>query len=410
MNFPFYIGRRYLFSKKSHNAINVISLISVCGIAVATIALVCTLSVFNGFEGLVTKLFSAYDPDLLVTPATGKVFRADAPEVKKALLTDGIEAVAQTLEENALLRYGDKQAPVLVKGVSDNFRQVADMQKVMLAGNFAFKQGDIEYGVMGVGLASKLNAHREFVTPMEIYAPIRNAKINLANPSGAFTQTYIYLNGVFSLNNQKADESLLIVSLDIARKAFLYEGNQVSALAVKIKDGASSKIVREHLKAVLGEKYLVKDRFEQQESTFRIMQIEKWVTFFILAFIAVIAVFNVIGSLTMLILEKQGDIATLRSLGADSSTIAGIFLVEGWLISFIGASAGLVLGLALCLIQQHFGLLKLSNTPGAFLVDAYPVKVEAGDLLLIFSCVVSIGFLAVVLPIRNLRKKLRESR
>lgn len=408
MNLSFYIGRRYLFSKKSHNAINIISFISVCGIAIATMALVCTLSVFNGFEGMVAGMFSSFDPDLRVTPTKGKVFSVESPEVRRALQLNGIDKVAQTIEENALLKYGDKQAPIVVKGVSPNFSEVADMQKVMLKSDFLLKDGDIDYGVMGIGLAAKLDARREYITPLELYAPIRNAKVNLANPSSAFTQTYLYLGGVFSLNNSKLDENLLIVSLQTARQTFLYDNTQVSSLSVKLKGGVSVENIKKQMRKTLGDKYEVKDRFEQQESTFRMMQIEKWVTFFILSFIAIIAIFNVIGSLTMLILEKEGDIATLRSLGANNRTITSIFMIEGWMISFIGAVLGIVIGLALCLLQQHFGLLKLSSSTGQFLISAYPVKVEVSDLAIIFSSVVAIGFLAVIYPTLSLRKRLNE--
>lgn len=407
MNLPFYIGRRYLFSKKSHNAINVISAISVCGIAVATMALVCTLSVFNGFQGMVANMFNSFDPDLCITPAGGKVFDVQDPQVQKAIHLNGVEMVAQTLEENALLKYGDKQAPVLVKGVSPDFFRIADMKRLMLKGEYSLKEGDIDYGVMGIGLAAKLDAHREFITPLELFAPIRNVKVNLANPNSAFTQTYLYLGGVFSLNSSKLDESLLVVSIDVARQIFMYDGNQVSTLAVKLKPGISPTQVKNQMRTVLGDKYQLKDRFEQQESTFRMMQIEKWVTFFILSFITIIAIFNVIGSLTMLILEKEGDIATLRSLGADNKTITSIFLLEGWMISFIGVVVGLFGGVLLCLLQQHFGLLRLSSSSGTFLIDAYPVQVELSDLLVIFFSVVFIGFLAVVYPVRTLKKRLK---
>jgi lipoprotein-releasing system permease protein len=408
LNLSFYIGRRYLFSKKSHNAINIISFISVCGITIATMALVCTLSVFNGFEGMVAGMFSSFDPDLKITPAKGKVFSVDAAEIKKVLKIKNIDKVSQIIEENALLKYGDKQAPVVVKGVSDNFSEIADMKKLMLKSSFILKDGDIDYAVMGIGLAAKLDARREYITPLELYVPIRNVKVNLANPSSAFIPIYLYLGGVFSLNNSKLDENLLIVSIKIARQALMYDANQVSSLAVKLKDGASSESVKKQMRKILGDKYEVKDRFEQQESTFRMMQIEKWVTFFILSFIAIIAIFNVIGSLTMLILEKEGDITTLRSLGANNKTITSIFMIEGWMISFIGAILGVVFGLVLCLLQEHFGLLKLSSSTAQFLINAYPVKVEISDLAIIFSSVVSIGFLAVIYPTQSLRKRLNE--
>lgn len=406
MNLPFYIGRRYLFSKKSHNAINIISFISVCGITIATMALVCTLSVFNGFEDMVSKMFNSYDPDLNISPAKGKVFDKNIPTVQKAIHLDEVAMVVESLEENALLKYGDKQAPVLVKGVSDNFSKAVDDKKLLVKGDFNFRQGDIDYAAMGIGLASKLDAHREFITPLELYAPIRDVKVNLANPAAASTTTYLYLDGVFSVNSSKLDESLLIVSLKVARETFHYDDNQASNLEIKLKNGTSSEKLKKKMREILGPDYLVQDRFEQQESTFKMMQIEKWVTFLILAFIAIIAIFNVIGSLTMLILEKEKDIATLRSLGARNNVIAGIFLVEGWMISFAGAAFGVILGVALCALQEHFGLLKLGGDSEQFIINAYPVKVQLADLLIIFSSVVFVGFLTVIFPVRSLSKKL----
>lgn len=408
MNLSFYIGRRYLFSKKSHNAINIISFISVCGITIATMALVCTLSVFNGFESMIAGMFSSFDPDLQITPTKGKVFSINAPEVKKVYQLENVNNIAQVLEENALLKYGEKQAPIVMKGVSANFNKITDMDSLLLNGKFLLKEGDIDYGIMGIGLASKLDAHREYITPLELYAPIRNAKINMANPSEAFNQSNLYLGGIFSLNNSRLDENMLVVSIDIARKILLYDNDQVSSLSVKIKDKVSVANTKKQIRELLGDKYEVKDRFEQQESTFRMMQIEKWVTFFILAFIAIIAIFNVIGSLTMLILEKEGDIATLRSLGATNGTICSIFRIEGWMISFIGAVLGVILGFTLCLLQEHYGLLKMGNSPGQFLIKAYPVRIEITDLLIIFSSVVFIGFVAVIYPVQSLRKRLNE--
>ncbi len=408
MNFSFYIGRRYLFSKKSHNAINVISFISVCGIAIATMALVCTLSVFNGFENMIANMFTTFDPDLKVTPKKGKVFSTDSPEIKKVFHLQGIDKIAEILEENALLKYGDMQAPVTVKGVSDNFPEITDIKKLMINSDFLLQEGDINYGVMGIGLAAKLDVHRENITPLELYSPIRNVKVNLANPSSAFTQTYLYLGGIYSLSNSKTDENSLIVSLKVAREIFLYDENQVSSLAIKLKDGRQNEAIKKNIRTILGDQYEVKDRFEQQESTFRMMQIEKWVTFLILSFIAIIAIFNVIGSLTMLILEKEKDIATLHSLGANNKTITSIFMIEGWMISLIGAVSGIVLGIILCLLQQQFGWLKLGNDTGQFLINAYPVRVDITDLIVIFSNVILIGFLAVIYPTMSLRKRLNE--
>lgn len=406
MKFPFYIGRRYLFSKKSHNAINIISFISVCGIAVATMALVCTLSVFNGFENLVSQMFSVFDPDLKVQPATGKVFDVSDAKVQKAVSLPEVEVAVQTLEENALLKYGEKQSPVLVRGVSDNFRQAVDVSRLLVVGGFDFKQGDLDYAALALGLASRLDARTEYITPIELFSPIRAAKVNLANPSTAFVQRTLFPCGVFTQNDSKLEESLLLVSMDVARDMFRYDEGTVSSLDIKLRKGADAEQTKHKIQSLLGERYEVKNRFEQQADTFKMVQVEKWVTFFILTFVAIIAIFNVIGSLTMLIIEKERDIATLQSLGASNKVIASVFMIEGWLISLIGATIGIVMGLILCVLQETFGFLKLNAGGAAYLVDAYPVEVRWSDLTVIFFSVILIGFLAVLLPANSLKKRL----
>lgn len=405
MNFPFYIARRYLFSKKSHNAINVISLISVCGIAIATLAMVCTLSIFNGFTRLVSDSFSVIDPVLKISPAKGKVFDPADPRIEKVKKLPQIATVCEAIEENALIKYGERQSPVLIKGVSDNFTQIADTRKFIISGAFALKTGDVDYCVAGVGLAMQLGLRPDNVTPLELFAPKRDVKIQLANPSNAFTQVYTYPAGIFALNQAKYDDQLVIVSLDLARQLFRYE-TQISSLEITIKEDASVDRVEKEIQNILGNDYLVKNRFEQQADSFQMVNIEKWVTFLILAFILIIAVFNVVGSLSMLIVDKSNDIKILQNMGASNKLIARIFLIEGWLISMTGAVTGLILGLTLCLLQEHFGLLKLGENPEAFVVDAYPVSVLASDIVSIFVTVSLIGFLIVLYPVNTLKKKL----
>lgn len=407
MNFPFYIARRYLFSKKSHNAINVISIICVCGIAVATMAMVCTLSIFNGFTKLAADSFSLIDPDLQVVPSTRKVFVPEKNKIAQIKNIIGVDFVSETIEENALARYGERQEPVLVKGVSSNFQETADLSKLMLDGNFILHDGDVDFCVAGVGVAIKLGLKADNITPLEIYSPKRDVNINLANPSNAFTQAYVYPTGIFSLKQAKYDDQVIIVSLDLARNLFRYN-KEVSALEIKLTEGASVDQIKKQIQSILGDKYIVKDRFEQQADSFRMVNIEKWVTYLILAFILILAVFNVVSSLSMLILDKSQDINILRDMGANNKLISKIFLLEGWLITFSGAISGLILGIVLCLLQEHFGLLRLGNS-GSFIVDAYPVSILWADVLFIFITVCIVGFFIVLYPVNVLYKKLSTS-
>lgn len=421
MNLSLHIARRYLFAKKSHNAINVISMISVFGIALATAALVCVLSVFNGFTGVVSQTFSAFDPELQITPASGKVFDPNNPQMEEVKKIAEIAFISESLEENALLKNGDRQEPIILKGVSKKFENLADIDKLIIDGRFLLREDTsgaveasgadslqewhIDNGVVGAGLAMFLGVRANFVNPVEVYVPKRNVRVNPANPSTAFDRSDVFISGVFALNQAKYDDQMMIVSIDLARELLRYE-TEVSSIDIKLKDAAEVDKVQSKIKSVLGENYLVKNRFEQQEDLFRMVSIEKWVTFLILAIILVIAVFNIVGSLTILIIEKNEDIRILKNLGADNKLILKVFLFEGGLITFVGTIAGIVLGLIICLLQQYFGLLQLGSTPGTFVMDAYPVVVELLDVLLIFVTVSMIGLLAVTYPVNNLRKRL----
>ncbi|SBW01993.1 FtsX-like permease family protein [uncultured Dysgonomonas sp.] len=421
MNLSLHIARRYLFAKKSHNAINVISMISVFGISLATAALVCVLSVFNGFTGVVSQTFSAFDPELQITPVSGKVFDPNNPQMEEVKKIAEIAFTSESLEENALLKNGDRQEPIILKGVSKKFENLADIDKLIIDGRFLLREDTsgaveaigtdsmnewhIDNGVVGAGLAMFLGVRANFVDPVEIYVPKRNVRVNPANPSTAFDRSDVFISGVFALNQAKYDDQMMIVSIDLVRELLRYE-NEVSSIDVKLKDAAEVDKVQAKIKSVLGDNYLVKNRFEQQEDLFRMVSIEKWVTFLILAIILVIAVFNIVGSLTILIIEKNEDIRILKNLGADNKLILKVFLFEGGLITFVGTIAGIILGLIICLLQQYFGLLQLGSTPGTFVMDAYPVVVEPLDVLLIFVTVSMIGLLAVIYPVNNLRKRL----
>lgn len=405
MNLPLHIAKRYLFAKKSHNAINIISSISICGIIVATAALVCALSVFNGFTEVASKSFSAFDPELQITPVQGKVFDPSDSKIKEAMNIPEIAFVSKSLEENALLKYGDRQEPIILKGVSPKFESLANIHDLIVDGKFILREGDIDNGVIGAGLATLLMVRANFIDPVDIYIPKRDAKVNPANPSTAFDQAQVFISGVFASNQAKYDDQMLIVSINLARELLRYE-TEVSSIDIKLKGEANIDNARSKIQSILGDKYQVKDRFEQQESIYRMVNVEKWVTFLILAIILVIAAFNIIGSLSMLIIEKEDDIQILKKMGAGNKLITKIFLFEGWLINSIGAITGIILGLLVCLLQQYFGLLKLGSSPGAFIIDAYPVVVQPLDVVLIFITVTIIGFLAVIYPINNLRKRL----
>jgi ABC-type lipoprotein release transport system permease subunit len=405
MNVSLFIARRYLFSKKSHNAINVISMISVCGIAIATMAMVCVLSVFNGFGGIVEGMFNAFDPDLKISVKEGKVFDWHTPEFEKALRVGGLQMVSESLEENALFVFDDNQSPVLMKGVSEEFRLMTDMDKLVIDGSFRLREDVVDYATLGSGVAVTLGARPGFINAIEVYAPKRDERVNLANPAAAFNRGYLQIGGVFTLNSPDYDDQMVIVPITLARELFHYT-NEVTSLDIKLAPNASVKRVKREIQETLGDAYLVEDRYEQQKESYRMLQIEKWVTFLILAFILLIAVFNVVGSLSMLIVEKKEDIRSLQHMGASNDLVSRIFLYEGWLITFIGIVAGIVLGLVLCLLQQHYGLLRLSDVPGAYIIDAYPVIVQFSDILVVFVSVSLISMLTVLYPVNNLRKKL----
>ena len=405
MNFSFYIARRYLFSKKSHNAINVISAISVCGVALATLALVCTLSVFNGFQDLVSTFFTAFDPELKVVPASGKVFDGQDSRVAELRGMPEIALVSESVEDNALVQYQGRQAMAVVKGVEDNFSELTPIDTILFGqGKLLLHDEVVDYAIPGVQLLASLGTGIRFLDPLEIYAPKRGAKVNMANPAASFNTGNLFSSGlVFAVNQEKYDGSYIITSLQFARRLFQYT-TEVSALNLKLRPGADVDAVKEKIEKRLGDDFRVLDRYEQQADTFRIMEIEKLISYLFLTFILMIACFNVIGSLSMLIIDKRDDVSTLRNLGADERQILRIFLFEGRMITFIGAVAGIVLGVALCVLQQEFGLISLGAS-GSFIVDAYPVSVHFWDVVLVFVTVIVVGFLSVWYPVRYLFKK-----
>ena len=407
MNFPFYIARRYLFSKKSTHAINVISGVSVVGVAVATMALVVTLSVFNGFHDLVASLFTAFDPQLKVTPAVGKTAPADDPVLTRIRHLPEVEVATETVEDMALAIYGDRQAMVTIKGVDDNFDSLTHIREILVGeGEYELHAAGLNYGIPGIRLAETLGTGYRYDRPLKIYAPKREGQLNMANPTDGFVEDELYSPGVlFSVKQAKYDKSYIVTSIGFARNLFGQQG-MVSALELRLKPGTDFDAAKEKIRQMAGGKYTVKDRFEQQEDTFRIMKIEKLIAYIFLTFILAVACFNIIGRLSMLIIDKKADVATLRNLGASDKQIVRIFLFEGRMISAIGAVLGIAVGLLLCWLQQTYGLVGLGRSSGSFIIDAYPVSVHPEDVALIFVTVLAVGFIAVWYPVHYFARRL----
>jgi lipoprotein-releasing system permease protein/zinc transport system substrate-binding protein len=380
-------------------------MISVCGVVLATIALVCTLSVYNGFNDLVSTLFSTFDPELKITPQKGKTFSPHMDLFNQIRNNPSIDIFAEIVEDHALVKFKDRQVVATIKGVPKNFNKLTAIDSILIDGEFELRNNaSSDYAVLGVGLSASLGAGAAFVTPLELFAPKRFGKVNLANPSNSFNKRYAQVGAVFAINQPAYDENYMLVSLPLARELFDCH-EEVTSIELKLEDEADLEKVKAEIIALIGSDYYVKDRFEQQEASFKMMQIEKWMTYLILSFILTIALFNVVGSLSMLMIEKRQDVETLHNLGADNRLIAKIFLIEGWLISGTGAIIGLVVGIALCLIQQHYGIISLGQTAGAFIIDAYPVRLVGGDLITIFITVLTVGFFAAWYPVQYLSKR-----
>ncbi len=379
-------------------------MISVCGVVLATIALVCTLSVYNGFNDLVSTLFSTFDPELKITPRTGKTFSPHTDLFDQVRQNPSIDIFSEIVEDHALVKFKDRQVVATIKGVPANFNKLTLIDSILIDGEFELRTGGSDYAVLGVGLSASLGAGAAFVTPLELFAPKRFGKVNLANPTSSFNKRYAQVGAVFAINQPAYDENYMLVSLPLARELFDCK-EEVTSIELKLKSGADFAKVKSEIIALIGANFYVKDRFEQQEASFKMMQIEKWMTYLILSFILTIALFNVVGSLSMLMIEKKQDVETLHNLGADNRLIAKIFLIEGWLISGTGAVIGLTIGVVLCLIQQYFGVISLGQTAGAFIIDAYPVRLVGTDLLTIFITVLTVGFFAAWYPVQYLSKR-----
>ena len=401
-----HIAWRYLFSKKGHNAINIVSGVSAAAVGVVTAAMVCVLSVMNGFGALVEHMFSEFDPEIRITAAEGKSFQLDTLPVQQALALPFVQATSEVVEEMALVRYKDHQQPARVMGVDSVFQQITHIDTIITDGYFSVFDGAFDRCVMGRGLATQIGVNAHFVGAVHLYAPKRLERVNMLRPDEAFLHEKAFMAGTFAVNQTSYDDQLLLVSLPLARRLFQYDTLTVTALELQLdpKGHFSARQMKAQLRECLGEGYVVADRYEQQSDFFRILKIEKLLTALLLAFILLIACFNVIGSLSMLIIDKQEDICILRHLGATPQIIRRIFLCEGWFIIVLGAVFGLVIGLTICLLQQHLGLLKLGSGTD-YVISAYPVLVQAFDVLAVAVIVLGMGFLAAWYATRTLRSK-----
>lgn len=407
MNFPFYIARRYLFSKKSTHAINIISTISAVGVAVATMALVVTLSVFNGFHDLVASFFTTFDPQLKVVPVSGKTVAADDPTLKTICSLKQVEVATEIVEDMALATYNGRQAMVKIKGVEDNFDSLTHIREILEGdGEYCLHAADMHYGIVGIRLAERFGMGYTFQNELKIYAPKREGQLNLANPQDGFVEGNLYSPGVlFCVKQGKYDKNYILTSIAFARNLFAQQG-MVSAVELRLKPGSDFDGVKAEMNKIGEGKYRVLDRYEQQEDTFKIMKIEKLIAYIFLTFILVVACFNLIGSISMLIIDKRNDVVTLRNLGANDSQIVRIFLFEGRMISTLGALAGIAVGLLLCWMQQQWGLVGLGRSSGSFIIDSYPVSVHPEDVILIFITVLAVGYAAVWYPVRYFSRRL----
>ena len=405
MNFPFFIARRYVFSKKSTNAINVISAISVVGVAVGTMALVIVLSVFNGFHDLVASFFTNFDPQIELVPTQGKTAPADDPVLDQIRKMPEVSVHTDVLEDQGLAVYGDRQQMVTVMGVDDNFTQLTNIGDILYGdGEFSLQAANLFYAIPGIRLAQDMGLGARFEGYLKLYAPVRRGQITeLADPSEGFVVDSLISPGVvFAVNQAKYDRDRVICSIGFARRLFDQDG-MLSSLQIRLKPGSGLGAVKKQMREIVGSKYRVLDRFEQQSDTFNIMQIEKVLAYVFLTFILMVACFNIISSLSMLIIDKKADAATLRNLGATDKQIRSIFLFEGRIISAIGAVVGILLGLLLCWLQQEFGLVHMGDSAGSFVVNAYPVSVHYDDVAIVFVTVLLIGWAAAWIPTRKLK-------
>lgn len=395
------IAWRYLFAKKQFNAIHIITAISSVSVGVVTAAMICVLSVMNGFGVMIEHLFSQFDPDLRITSQYGKSFIINLEKKSKLMDLPSVDLISESINETALAYFEEKQMPVQLMGVDSVFEQLTNIENIITDGHYEVFDGAFDRAVLGQGLAWKLGIGVHFIHAIEVYAPKREGKVNMLRPDINFNSERCFIAGTFAVNQQKYDENLMLVDINLARRLLEYDRTEVTALQVDVADGYSIRRTKRDIATILGDGYLIQDRYEQQEDFFRILHVEKFLTTLLLVFILLIATFNGIGSLSMLIIDKQQDIRTLSYLGASDDMIRKIFTLEGWMVNSLGALGGVIVGLGICLLQEHLGMLKLGN--GAeYVVSAYPVAVQVGDIALVCIIVLTLGVLSSWIPARKI--------
>ena len=401
MKLSLYIAKRYLFAKKSRNAINIISAVSVAGVAVGTMALIIILSVFNGLETMVSAIFNTFDPDIKITAAEGKTFIADTARLKLLAKVDGLSCYSQTIEDNALLKYGSREFIATIKGIDENYAMVSNIDSSMWEGEFMLKnEKGRPYAIPGIGVAQYLGIRVNFITPLEIIFPRKTGAVNF-NAENSLNRKFIFPSGIFEVEKEY-DSKYVYIPIDFARE--LTETDKgVTTIEIKFKKNADPGSVQKDIAKIFGKGFTVQNRYEQQAIFYKVMRSERLAIFFILTLILIIASFNIIGSLTMLIIEKEKDIEILKSLGADNNLIRKIFIFEGWLISIIGAISGIILGFVVCWLQQTYGLVKLNSQ--SLIMDSYPVVMKIKDFIVVPGTVLLIGYWAAWYPVRFLTKK-----
>lgn len=409
MRFSLKIAARYLVAKKTHSAVNIISIISMCGVVVTTAALVCVLSVFNGFASLIGSKLSMLDPQIAISATEGKVIEHADSLISVVRGIDGVKIAIPTVEDHCLALFGDYQMPVRVKGVPQGYDTLTNITPAILEGEFMLDDSVSRYGVLSIGAALQLRARPGFIGQVRLFAPQRRGAVNIANPMGAFRADSVFVAAVYQIEQSDYDRDLMFVPLDMAQ--FLFDcDDEATTVEVTLQPVADEQAVMQALTATLGSGYIVKNRLMQQAASFRMVNIEKWVTFLLLGFIMVIATFNVISTLSLLIIEKDESIRTFRYLGATDKQISGIFVAEGWLISLTGAVLGVSLGLLLCWLQQEFGLIALQGNGDNLIVRTYPVEIQLADVAIVFALVAAVGLLTSLVTSAIMRRRLPSSR
>ena len=403
MRLASFIAGRYLFAKKSHNVINIISAISAIGMAIGTAALIIILSVYNGFDSLIKSMMSNVEPDFLIVPSSGKTFVPEEQAFDMIYDQPEVKSMCCILQDQVFINYDGKQRIAKAKGVDWIYESESTLGDCMVKGEFKLHKGDIPMAAVGVGMAYEMGMDPAFLSPIEVYYPTRTRKISMTNPAASIEYIKVWPSGTFSINAD-TDRELMILPIAKMQELLEYESDVVSGIEIRLADGTSGKQARKlqkKMSQILGDEYIVKDRYQQNESLYKMMKYEKAAIFMILIFVVIIIAFNIFGSLSMLIIEKEGDIRTLKSLGAKDSLINKIFILEGWMISLAGLAGGLLIGISFALLQQHFGFIKM---PGHFVVQAYPVILSWSDVLLTTAGVATVGYVIATLPVLSNRR------